>query len=274
MTAAPRRLDLTPVKERQRKMWASGDYTVVASRLVSVSEMLADAADLRAGWRVLDVACGNGNTALAAARRGTQVVGVDYVPELLEDGRQRAIAEGLDVEFRLGDAEDLPADDGSFDAVVSVFGMMFAPDHRGAVAEIVRVARPGATVALASWTPEGFVGQVLATVARHVPPEVGTASPLLWGTEDHVSDLFAAAAGRVESRVRSFTFRHSSPEDFVAFFRRWYGPILTAFETLEPTGQRALARDLADLARHVDRYGDDRSAALPSTYLETLITLQ
>ena len=169
MTTATARADLSVIKARQQKTWASGDYAVVASRIVLASELLADAADLQAGWEVLDVACGNGNATLAAARHGTHATGIDYVPGLLEDGRERAVAEGLDVEFRLGDTEDLPVPDGYFDAVLSVFGAMFAPDHQLAADEIVRATRTGGTVGLASWTPDGFIGQMFGVITRHVP---------------------------------------------------------------------------------------------------------
>src|SRR6516164_8427091 len=178
MSTATARADLSVIKARQQKTWASGDYAVVASRIVLVSELLADAADLEAGWEVLDVACGNGNTTLAAARSGTYALGIDYVPELLEGGRVRAVAEGLDVEFRLGDIENLPVDEESYDAVLSVFGAMFAPDHQRAADEIIRAARPRGTVGLASWTPDGFIGQMFGVIAQHVPAPPGVASPL------------------------------------------------------------------------------------------------
>ena len=205
MTTATARADLSVIKARQQKTWASGDYAVIASRIVLASELLADAADLQAGWQVLDVACGNGNATLAAARSGTHAIGIDYVPGLLEDGRGRAVAEGLDVEFRLGDTEDLPVGDGSFDAVLSVFGAMFTPDHQRAADEIIRAARPGGTAGLASWTPDGFIGQMFGVITRHVPGPPGVASPLLWGTEQHLSDLFGAAAADARSVQRTCT---------------------------------------------------------------------
>ena len=193
MTVTTARADLSVIKTRQQKTWASGDFAVIASRIVLASELLADAADLRAGWKVLDVACGNGNATLAAARSGTHALGIDYVSELLEGGRGRAMAEGLDVEFRLGDAEDLPVPDASFDAVLSVFGAMFAPDHQRAADEIIRVTRPGGTVGLASWTPDGFIGEMFAVITRHVPGPPGVPSPMLWGTDQHLSGLFGPA---------------------------------------------------------------------------------
>jgi ubiquinone/menaquinone biosynthesis C-methylase UbiE len=272
MTTAMTRADLSLVKARQQKTWASGDYAVVASRLVLPSELLADAADLQAGWEVLDVACGTGNATLAAARSGTRATGIDYVPGLLEDGRERAVAEGLDVEFRLGDTEDLPVPDGYFDAVLSVFGAMFAPDHQLAADEIVRATRTGGTVGLASWTPDGFIGQMFDVITRHAPGPAGIASPLLWGTEQHLSDLFGAVVADARSVQRTCTWRFTSPEEFTWFFRRWYGPALTAFEALHEDGRAALAGDLAQLARHWDR-NHGGSIAIPATYLETILTL-
>ena len=273
MTMAAARADLSVIKARQQKTWASGDYAVVASRIVLVSELLADAADLKAGWEVLDVACGNGNTTLAAARSGTYALGIDYVPELLESGRVRAVSEGLDVEFRLGDIENLPVDEESYDAVLSVFGAMFAPDHQRAADEIIRAARPGGTVGLASWTPDGFIGQMFGVITQHVPAAPGAVSPLLWGTEDHLHGLFGAAATDARSVQRTCTWRFTSPEEFVSFFRRWYGPALKAFEVLDGDGRAALTADLSQLARHWDR-NHGRSIAIPATYLETILTLR
>ena len=274
MTVTTARADLSVIKARQQKTWSSGDFAVVASRIVLASELLADAADLRAGWKVLDVACGNGNATLAAARSGARVVGIDYVSELLEGRRGRAMSEGLDVEFRLGDAEDLPVPDAAFDAVLSVFGAMFAPDHQRAAAEIIRVTRPGGTVGLASWTPGGFIGEMFGVITRHVPGPPGVVSPMLWGTEEHLSDLFGPAIADARSVERTCTWRFTSAEEFVAFFRRWYGPTLKAFEAAGDGGRDALAADLADLARRRDRNCDGGSIAIPASYLETVLTLR
>lgn len=266
--------DLSIVKAKQQQTWASGDFSVVASRIVLVSELLADRADLRAGWRVLDIACGNGNATLAAARSGTTAVGVDYVAELLEDGRARAIAEGLDVELVLGDAEALPFPDASFDAALSVFGTMFAPDHLAAAREMTRVVGPGGTVGLASWTPEGFIGEMFRVITSHVPSPVGVQSPVLWGTEAHLIDIFGGTADDLRSVERNCTFRFTSAEEFVAFFRRWYGPTVQAFAALDGTGQEALADDLAALVRSHDRYRDGGSVAIDASYLETVFTVR
>ena len=262
--------DLAAIKQRQQQAWASGDFAVVAARIVLVAEHLCDTADLRAGWRVLDVATGSGNAAIAAARLGCEAVGVDYVPALLERGRQRAAAEQLDVELLEGDAESLPFEDASFDAVTSVFGSMFAPDHRQAASELVRVTRPGGTIALASWTPDGFIGELFRTVAAHVPPPAGVSSPMLWGTEAHLRDLFGEAVCSLEVEERTFTFRFRSPEEFVAFFRRWYGPTLKAFAALDGAAQDALQQDLVALAARFDRLDGD-AIAIPSTYTEAVL---
>ena len=262
--------DLAAVKERQQQAWASGDFAVVASRIVLVAEHLCDTADLHAGWRVLDVATGSGNAAIAAARHGCTAVGVDYVPSLLESGRKRVEAEGLPVELVEGDAEALPFPDHSFDAVVSVFGTMFAPDHARTAEELVRVSRRGGTIALASWTPDGFIGQLFRTVAAHVPPPAGVQSPMLWGTEAHLRTLFGDAVCSLELEERTFTFRFTSAEEFVDFFRTWYGPTLKAFAALEGDARDALERDLVALAKESDRLGSAGAIAIPATYVEAV----
>jgi SAM-dependent methyltransferase len=261
--------DLAAIKEKQQKTWASGDFSVVASRIVIVAENLCDAADLHAGWRVLDVATGSGNAAIAAARHGCIAVGVDYVPALLERGRKRAAAEGLDVELLEGDAEALPFPDASFDAVTSVYGSMFAPNHKQAAAELLRVTRASGTIALASWTPEGFIGDLFRTVAKHVPPPAGLQSPMLWGTEAHLRELFGDGIAALEAKKRTFTFRFASAEEFVTFFRLWYGPTLKAFESLDEAARNALEADLIALAESADRLRGD-AIAIPAEYLEAV----
>jgi SAM-dependent methyltransferase len=265
-------LDLTPLKARQQQTWSSGDFAVVASRIVLTAEQLADSAGLRAGWKVLDVATGSGNAAIAAARHGTHAVGLDYVPELLQVGRERARAEGLDVEFVEGDAENLPFPDDSFDATLSIYGSMFAPDHQRAAAELVRVTKPGGRIALASWKPNGFIGAMFGVLTSHVAPPPNVPSPMRWGTEDHIEGLFSGSVRGITSVERTFTFRFTSPDDFVDFFRRWYGPTFKAFAGLDPAGQESLAHDLAQLAKDWDVHRDGASVALPATYLESVIT--
>jgi len=258
------------IKARQQAMWASGNYAVIGSTLQIVGELLAEAADVRAVHRVLDVAAGNGNATLAAARRFASVTSTDYVPALLERGRQRAEVEGLaDVTFEVADAEALPYPDASFDVVLSTFGVMFTPDHERAAAEMMRVCRPGGRIGLASWTPAGFVGELLRLVARYVPPPPGAPSPLLWGTETHVHDLFPGAA-RVDHARRLFAFRYRSPEHQVEVFRRYYGPTYTAFLALEGDRQAALEADLVALLRSQALGG--AGLVVPGEYLETVIT--
>jgi SAM-dependent methyltransferase len=259
----------TELKSRQQRMWASGNYAAVAAQIAPVSERLVEAADLQAGWRVLDVATGTGSAALAAARCGCSVLGVDYVPELLDRGRRRAEAEGFAVELVEGDAERLPVEDAGFDAVLSVFGVMFAPDQEQAASELVRACRPGGTIALASWTPSGFIGEMFRVVGRHVAPPAGLRSPLAWGTPERLQELLGGSVRSIDTMRRQFTFRYLSPQHFVEFFRIHYGPTLKAFEALEPERREALAADLADLARRSDRNGRG-ALAIPAEYLEVV----
>jgi SAM-dependent methyltransferase len=261
-------LDLVAVKSRQQKTWASGDYGAVAARIHPMSEALAEAADLAAGDRVLDVATGTGNAAIAAARRGCAVLGVDYVPELLGRGRERAAAERLPVEFATGDAERLGYPDGAFDAVLSCVGVMFAPDQERAAAELLRVCRPGGTIALASWTPEGFIGDLFRTVGRRVPSPSGLRAPVEWGDEARLRELLGGGIGGLRLARREFVFRFATAEEFVDFFRVNYGPTLKAFEALDDEGRRLLHDDLVALAHRHDRPG--RGLRIPSAYLEAV----
>ena len=269
MTQTVEAPDFAAIKQRQQQAWASGDFAVVATRMALVAEHLCDTADLHAGWRVLDVATGSGNAAIAAARLGCTAVGIDYVPALLDRARERAAAEGLVVELLEGDAEALPFADASFDAVTSVFGTMFAPNHAQTAAELLRVSRPGGRIALASWTPQGFIGELFRTVAAHVPPPAGVPSPMLWGTEAHLRELFGDGIASLELNERTFTWRFPSAEEFVTFFRRWYGPTVKAFAALEGTSRDALERDLVSLARRHDRLGTG-ATAIPATYTEAV----
>jgi SAM-dependent methyltransferase len=263
--------DLTAVKQRQQQVWASADYAAVAAMIVPMAEELAQAAGLRAGDRVLDIATGSGNAALAAARCGAQVTGVDYVPSLLERGRVRAAAEGLEVEFEEGDAEDLRYADASFDAVLSALGVMFAPDQERAAAELVRVCKPGGTIGLVNWTPEGFIGQLLRTVGRHVPPPAGVRPPTQWGTEERLRELLGDQVSRLDIRRRSFVFRFRSAEEFADFFRDNYGPVHKAFGALDEAGKARLHADLVALAREHDQEPGP-SVAMPADYLEVVAT--
>jgi ubiquinone/menaquinone biosynthesis C-methylase UbiE len=268
---APRQIDLAAVKARPQATWASGDFAVSGARLQIVGESLAEAVDLRAGERVLDVAAGNGNATLAAARRFVDVVSTDYVPALLEKGRARAPAEGLDVRFEVADAEALPFANGSFDVVLSTFGAMFAPDHARAAGEMLRVLRPGGRIGLANWTPEGFFGQLFKVIGAHVPPPAGLRSPALWGTEAHLAALFGDQAAQIRCAPRSFSFRYRSATHWIQIVRDFYGPMDKAFAALSATGQEAMARDIAALLERMNIAGPD-SLVVPSAYLEVIIT--
>lgn len=263
--------DLTAIKQRQQATWASGDFSVVGVTLQIVGELLAEATDVRAGERVLDVAAGNGNATLAAARRFARVTSTDYVPALLEKGRARAAAEGLAVDFREADAEALPFPDASFDVALSTFGVMFAPDQARAAAEIRRVVRPGGRIGMANWTPEGFIGQLFKAVGKHIAPPAGLASPLLWGNEDHVRQLFGADALQARSTRRMFNFRYASPTHWVHVFRDYYGPLNRAFAALAPSAADALEQDLLALIDRFNTAGPDSMVA-PAEYLEIVLT--
>lgn len=266
-------VDLKALKARQQAAWSSGDYALIGTTLQIVGEDLCEALDLRAGQRVLDVAAGNGNASLAAARRWCDVVASDYVPALLEGARERAAAERFAMEFREADAEALPFQDASFDAVVSTFGVMFTPDQERAAAEMVRVCRPGGKIGLANWTPEGFIGQLFKTIGKHLPPPAGAKSPALWGTRARIAELFEPQAASVKTAQRHFVFRYRSPEHWLEVFRTYYGPVLKTFAALEPAAQSALQRDLLELVGSHNRSGD-ASMVVPSEYLEIVVTKQ
>jgi len=268
----PGGVDLKALKARQQAAWSSGDYAVIGTTLQIVGEELCESLDLRAGQTVLDVAAGNGNASLAASRRWCNVVATDYVPALLERARDRAAAEGLDIQFREADAEALPFPDASFDVVVSVFGVMFTPDQERAAAELVRVCRrAGGKIGLANWTPEGFIGQLFKTIGKHVPPATGTKSPALWGTHARIAELFETHAVSVQSALRHFVFRYRTPAHWLEVFKTYYGPVLKTFAALEPAAQTALERDLIALISRFNR-AQDGSMVVPSEYLEIIIT--
>jgi ubiquinone/menaquinone biosynthesis C-methylase UbiE len=264
-------IDLTALKERQKVAWASGDYAVIGTTLQIVGENLAEACDLRCDEEVLDVAAGNGNATLAAARRGALVTSTDYVAALLERGQDRARAEHLDVTFQVADAEDLPFEDESYDAVLSTFGVMFAPDQDKAAAELGRVCRRGGRIGLANWTPEGFVGQMFKTLGRHLPPPAIAQPPSNWGTEAWLHEHFDDHDFVVQVTRREFNFRYRSAAHFIDIFRHWYGPVHKAFAALPPESGQALESDLADLLNRMNRAGEG-SLVVPSEYLEVVIS--
>jgi ubiquinone/menaquinone biosynthesis C-methylase UbiE len=267
----PQPLDLAAIKAKQQATWNSGDYSVVGTTLQIVGEALCEAVDLRSGERVLDVACGNGNAALAAARRFAEVTGVDYVSTLLARAGARAAADGLPLDLREGDAEALPFPDGAFDVVLSTFGVMFAPDQERAARELLRVCRHGGRIGLANWTPDGFVGQMLKVVASHIPPPAGLRGPALWGTEARLAELFGTESREIRPKRREFTFRYRSTAHWLEVFRTWYGPIHRAFAALTPEGQGALAADLGALGERFN-VARDGTMVVPSAYLEAVVT--
>jgi ubiquinone/menaquinone biosynthesis C-methylase UbiE len=266
----PAAINLKELKARQQSAWSSGDYAVVGTTLQIVGEELCEALDLRADQKVLDVAAGNGNVTLAAARRWCEVVSTDYVASLLERGRMRAAAEGLSVEFREADAEALPFGDASFDVVVSTFGVMFTPNQEQAAGELLRVCKAGGKIGLANWTPDGFIGQLFKTLGKYVAPPAGAKSPALWGTRARLVELFGSAAASIKTEPRHFVFRYRSPEHFLDVFKTYYGPMLKAFAALDGTGQQGLRRDLIALIGSMNR-AEDGSMVLPSEYLEIVI---
>ena len=273
MTPAPgpAQVDFGAIKQRQHATWASGNYAIVGTTLQIVGEHLAEAVDLRAGEQVLDVAAGNGNATLAAARRFAHVTSTDYVPELLEKGAERARANGLDVRFQAADAEDLPFADGAFDVALSTFGVMFAPDQTRAARELTRVVRSGGRIGLANWTPEGFIGDLFRLIASYVPPPAGVRSPMLWGTEPRIVELFGPDATDIRCERRRFNFRYQSAVHWIEVFRTFYGPTYKVYAALDPDRQASLTQDIGALLER-QNVGGAHSLVVPSEYLEVVVT--
>ena len=267
-TATP---ELAALKSRQQVAWSSGNYAVVGTTLQIVGEQLCEAMDLRAGSKVLDVAAGNGMVSLAAARRWCDVTSTDYVPALLESGRARATANGLSIRFMEADAESLPFDDASFDAVVSTFGVMFAPNQAQAASEMMRVCKRGGRIGLANWTPDGFIGQVFKTLGKYLPPPAGAKSPALWGTRAALNEMFGSQASSIKAEPRFFNFRYKSAEHFLDVFKTYYGPVLKAFAALDAAAQQDLHNDLYALIVRMNKSGD-ATMVVPSEYLEVVVT--
>lgn len=270
-SAAPPTPDFAAIKTKQQATWSSGDYAVIGATLQIVGEELAEAADLRADERVLDVAAGNGNASLAAARRFAKVTATDYVPQLLDKAAERARADGFDISFRVADVEALPFDDASFDAVVSTFGAMFAPDQVRTAGEMLRVVRSGGRIGFAAWTPEGFIGDLFRVVAKHVPPPPGLRPAVKWGDERYVVELFGPHARDIRCTRRMYNFRYRSVEHWIDVFRTYYGPTLKAFAALDAAGQSRLHDDLMQLLESRNVAGS-RSLVVPGEYLEAVIT--
>jgi len=268
--STPPAVDLAAVKTRQQAAWSTGNYAVVGTTLQIVGENLCEALDLRSGTRVLDVAAGNGNATLAAARRFGDVTSTDYVSSLLESGRARAQAEGHTIRFQEADAENLPFPDASFDAVMSSFGVMFTPDQDKAAGELARVCKPGGKIGLANWTPESFIGQLFKTIGKYIPPAPGVKSPALWGTKARLEELFGKTAKEIRTASRQFTFRYRSPAHWIDVFRTYYGPMNKTYGALDAAKQAAFTRDLLALMERDNRSGD-ATLVLPSEYLEVVI---
>jgi SAM-dependent methyltransferase len=270
VSASSAAVDLAAVKTRQQAAWSAGNYAVVGTTLQIVGENLCEALDLRAGSRVLDVAAGNGNATLAAARRWCEVTSTDYVSSLLESGRARAQAEGHTIQFQEADAENLPFPDSSFDAVMSTFGVMFTPNQDKAASELARVCKPGGRIGLASWTPESFIGQLFKTIGQYVPPAPGVKSPALWGTKARLEELFGKTAREIRTTGREFVFRYRSPTHWIEVFRTYYGPMNKTFGALNAETQATFTQDLLSLMESRNRSGD-RTLVLPSEYLEVVV---
>jgi ubiquinone/menaquinone biosynthesis C-methylase UbiE len=262
--------DLADIKARQQATWASGDFAVIGTTVQIVGELLAEAVDVRAGERVIDVAAGNGNATLAAARRFAEVTSTDYVPALLDKGKARADAEGLKVAFKVADAEALPFADASFDVALSTFGVMFTPDHARPAREMLRVTCNGGRIGLANWTPEGFIGQLFKVIGAYLPPPAGLKSPALWGTEPHIVSLFGSQAADIRYVRRQFNFRYRSSAHFIQVFRDFYGPMLKAFAALDEIKRAALERDITDLLERLNTAGRNW-LVVPAEYLEVVI---
>ncbi|WPC65116.1 class I SAM-dependent methyltransferase [Rhodoferax ferrireducens] len=266
-------IDLVALKQKQQATWSAGDYAVIGTTLQIVGETLCEALDLRAKERVLDVAAGNGNATLAAARRWCDVVSTDYVGALLERGQARASAEGLAVQFTEADAENLPYADGSFDVVLSTFGVMFTPNQERAANELARVCRPGGKIGLANWTPPGFIGELFKLIGRYVPPPAGVKSAALWGTEDRLRELFGESIATLETSRKNFVFRYRTPQHWLDTFRTYYGPMQKAFGAVDAAQQEALAADLLRLVRQFNR-ANDGAMVVPGEYLEAVIKVR
>ena len=270
VSVQPAQADLAALKTKQQAAWSSGNYAIVGTTLQIVGEELCETLDLRGNERVLDVAAGNGNATLAAARRWCSVVSTDYVPSLLDNGRERAAAEGADITFQVADAEALPFPDASFNAVVSTFGVMFTANHDKAAAELLRVCKPKGRIGMANWTPDGFIGQVFKTLGKHLPPPPGAKSPALWGTRARLDEMFGRGAASIDAQSKDFNFRYRSPDHFMEVFKTYYGPMLKAFAALDESKRSHLHDDLVALIARMNK-ASDGTMLVPSEYLEIVI---
>lgn len=265
--------DYEAIKQRQQATWATGDFGRIGVRLQIVGESLCEAVDVRSCDQVIDVAAGNGNASLAAARRFAEVTSTDYVPELLEQGLRRATADGLPMTIKVADAEDLPFGDGTFDVALSTFGVMFSPNQSRAASELLRVVKSGGRIGLANWTPDGFIGEVFRLIGRFIPPPAGLVSPAAWGTEPRLVELFGPRATDIRTQRKDFLFRYRSAAHLLDELRTFYGPVNKAFGALDSSRQGALHDELLALMARFDR-GAGEALILPSAYLEVVVTRQ
>ncbi len=263
--------DYDAIKNKQQVTWGSGDYSRIGVTLQISGELLCEAMDLHAGQTVLDVAAGNGNASLAAARRFCKVTSTDYVPELLEQSKQRANADGLPIEYQQADAENLPFADNQFDNVVSTFGVMFTPNQARSAAELIRVCKPDGKIGLANWTPSGFIGQLFKTISQYVSPPPGVQSPAAWGTTAFYETHFKPHCANIKSESQMFVFRYPSPQHWLNLFKTYYGPVLKTFEALDDANREKLTADILDLINTLNQ-ANDGTIVVPSEYMETVIT--
>ncbi|MGH8976160.1 MAG: class I SAM-dependent methyltransferase [Acidimicrobiia bacterium] len=260
--------DYGAITARQQHVWSEGDFARIGVTAVIVGELLCEAVDVIPGERVLDVASGSGNAALAAARRWADVTASDFVPHLLETAARRAEAEGLPLATRVADAQDLPFPDASFDLVLSTFGAMFAPDQERTAAELARVCRPGGRIGMANWTPDGMAGEMFRTTAAHVPSPPGLRPAVDWGRPERLQELFGDAISELRVERRQFVFRWHSVEQTLEYFKTWFGPTKVAFAALDPAGQEALGNDLLAVWR--TRNQSETAFIAPADYLQVV----
>ncbi len=263
--------DLNAVKAQQQKTWASGDFAMIAWNTVFPCELLCEAVELRAGQKVLDVATGSGNAALSAARRGCAAIGIDYVPALIERARERAAVERLPARFEVGDCEEIPFPDESFDAVLSVYGSMFAPNQQKAAQELLRVCRRGARIGIANWTPGGFWGQTFRLVGKYLPPPEGLRPPPEWGTEKRLGELFGGGTSSIRIAKRRALFRYRDSGHWIDVFRTYFGPIIRTLEVLDEKRRGEFLEELDGTLNRFNRSGDD-TLMVAADYLEVVMT--
>ena len=259
------------IVQNQREMWSAGDFTAIGGLTVLVGELLCEEADLRAGQRVLDVATGSGNTALSAARRWCSVTGIDFVPHLLDTARKRASLELLDIEFKEGEAENIPFPDESFDAVLSTFGCMFAADQQKAANEITRVCKKGGKIALSCWTPDSSFGEFSRLMATYITPPPNTRPPIVWGSKEGIERLFGDRISSLRTSRRTNYIRYPSPQLYLEHSKKYFGPLIKAYESLNEIEQFDLTKSVTEWVGRHNRSADE-TVLIPTDYLEIVAT--